>query len=104
MEHALYATDARRRTVRTTIPDIGAPPMPDLILRDFSVGEPGTRTCGDITYVPTGEGWLFLAGGIDLGSRRCVGYAMDERTPTDLISRARRMAVSTRGGDITGML
>ena len=77
--------------------------MPDLIQRDFSVGEPGTRTCGDITYVPTGEGWLYVAGVIDLGSRRCVGYAMDERMPTDLVSRALRMAVDTRGGDVTGM-
>ena len=103
-EHTLYATDARRRTVRTTIPDAGAPPMPDLIQRDFHVGEPGRRTCGDITYVPTGEGWLYVAGVIDLGSRRCVGYAMDERMPTDLVSRALRMAVDTRGGDVTGML
>ena len=45
--------------------------MPDLIQRDFSVGEPGRRTCGDITYIPTGECWLFLAGVLDLGSRRC---------------------------------
>jgi putative transposase len=50
-EHALYAKDARRRQVRTTIPDVSAPPMPDLIKRDFSVGEPGRRTCGDITYI-----------------------------------------------------
>ena len=54
-EHALYARDARRRKVRTTIPDVSAPPMPDLIKRDFSVGEPGRSTCGDITHIPTGE-------------------------------------------------
>jgi transposase InsO family protein len=103
-EHALYAKDARRRKVRTTIPDVSAPPMPDLIKRDFSVGEPGQRTCGDITYIPTGEGWLFLADVLDLGSRRCVGFAMDERMPTELVSRALRMAADTRGGDVKGMI
>jgi hypothetical protein len=47
-EHVLYAKDARRRKVRTTIPD--------LIERAFSVGEPRLRTCGDITYIQVGEG------------------------------------------------
>jgi transposase InsO family protein len=69
-DHGLYARDGRRRKVRTTIPDITAPPLPDLVARDFSVGEPGERTCGDITYVPTEEGWLYLADVLDLGSRR----------------------------------
>ena len=103
-EHALYARDARRRKVCTTIPDVSPPPMPDLIHRDFSVSEPGRRTCGDITYIPTGEGWLFLAGVLDLGSRHCVGFATDERMPTELVSSALRMAANTRGGDVGGMI
>lgn len=103
-EHGLYAKDARRRKCRTTIPDVAAPPLPDLVARDFAVGEPGLRTCGDITYIPTGEGWLFLADVLDLGSRRCVGYAMDEKMPTELVSRALTMAVDIRGGDVTGMI
>lgn len=103
-EHGLYAKDARRRRCRTTIPDLSAPPLPDLVQRDFAVGEPGRRTCGDITYIATGEGWLFLADVLDVGSRRCVGYAMDERMPTELVARALRMAVDTRGGDVTGMI
>jgi putative transposase len=60
-ENGIVAQDGRRRKLRTTIPDVTAPPLPDLVHRDFSVGEPGRRTCGDITYVPTGEGWLSLA-------------------------------------------
>ena len=48
--------------------------------------------------------WLSLAGVLDLGSRRCVGYAMDERMPTELVSRALTMAVDLRRGDITGMI
>ena len=103
-ENGLYAKDARRKKCRTTIPDVSAPPLPDHINRDFSVGEPGLRTCGDITYIPTGEGWLFLAGVLDLGSRRCVGYSMDERMPTELVSRALTMAVDLRGGECDGMI
>ena len=103
-ENGLYAKDARRKKCRTTIPDVSAPPLPDHINRDFSVGEPGLRTCGDITYIPTGEGWLFLAGVLDIGSRRCVGYDMGERMPTELVSNALTMAVNARGGDVKGMV
>lgn len=103
-ENGLQARDGRRRKVRTTIPDITAPPLPDLVRRDFSVGEPGLRTCGDITYVPTDEGWLYLAGVVDLGSRRVVGYAMGERMPDDLVIAALDTAVATRGGNVAGMI
>jgi len=51
------------------------------VARDFSVGAPEERTCGDITYVPTQEGWLYLADALDLGSRRVVGFAMAELRP-----------------------
>lgn len=103
-EHGIYARDGRRKKVRTTIPDVSAPPLPDLVGRDFRVGEPGERTCGDITYIATGEGWLYLADVLDIGSRRIVGYAMDERMPAELVAKALQMAVDTRGGEVTGML
>jgi putative transposase len=102
--NGIYAKDGRRRKVRTTIPDVSAPPLPDLVGRRFAPGEPGQRTCGDITYIPTGEGWLYLADVLDLGSRRVVGYAMDERMPTELVARALEMAVELRGGDVEGMI
>jgi transposase InsO family protein len=103
-EHGLYAKDARRKKCRTTIPDVSAPPLPDHINRDFRAGAPGLRTCGDITYIPTGEGWLYLAGVLDIGSRRCLGYDMGERMPTELVSNALTMAVDTRGGNVKGMI
>lgn len=103
-ENGIYATDGRRKKVRTTIPDVTAPPLPDLVGRHFAPGEPGQRTCGDITYIPTGEGWLYLADVLDLGSRRIVGYSMDERMPTELVARALEMAVEVRGGDVEGMV
>jgi len=102
--HGIYATDGRRKKVRTTIPDISAPPLPDLVKRDFSVGEPGQRTCGDITYIPTDEGWLYLADVLDLGSRRIVGFAMGERMPTELVASAMTMAIAARGGEVEGMV
>lgn len=104
VENGIVAADARRKKLRTTIPDVSAPPLPDLIGRDFSVGEPARRTCGDITYVPTGEGWLYLADVLDLGSRRIVGYAMGEHMATALVTEALEMAVETRGGVVAGMI
>jgi putative transposase len=103
-ENGIVATDGRRRKVRTTIPDVTAPPLPDLVRRDFSVGEPGLRTCGDITYIGTGEGWLYLASVLDLGSRRLVGFAMGERMPWELCRDAIDMAVETRCGEVRGMV
>ncbi len=103
-ENGIYARDGRRRKVRTTIPDVSAPPLPDLVGRRFAPGEPGERTCGDITYIPTDEGWLYLADVLDIGSRRIVGYAMDEHMPTELVAKALQMAVDLRGGDVEGMV
>ncbi len=103
-ENGLFAREGRRRKVRTTMPDVSAPPLPDLVERDFTVGMPGERTCGDITYIGTDEGWLYLADVLDLGSRRFVGYAMDERMPWELVGGALEMAIDPRGGDVVGMV
>jgi transposase InsO family protein len=103
-QHGIYARDGRRRKVRTTIPDVSAPPLPDLVKRDFAPGEPGERTCGDITYIPTGEGWLYLADVLDIGSRRVVGYAMADHMRSELVEGALEMAVATRSGDVAGMV
>ena len=102
--HGIVAADGRRKKVRTTIPDVSAPPLPDLVKRDFSVGEPGLRTCGDITYVPTNEGWVYLADVLDLGSRRVIGFAMAERMPTELVATAMAMAIAARSGRTQGMV
>jgi len=83
-ENTIVARDGRRRRVRTTIPDVSAPSLPDLVRRDCSVGEPGLRACGDIASIPTAEGWLYLASVLDLGSRRLVGSQMGEAVPWEL--------------------
>ena len=62
-----------RRKVRTTIVDRGAQAASDHVKRDFNPTEPNQTWCGDITYLRTAEGWLFLATVIDLFSRRVIG-------------------------------
>lgn len=90
--------------VRTTIPAEDCPPLSDLIQRGFSPGAPDVAWVGDITYVPTGEGWLYLATVIDLGSRRLLGYAMADHMRSQLTIDALDMAAATRGGVTAGIL
>jgi putative transposase len=72
--------------------DPAAGPIPDLLCRDFTAGRPGERLIGDITYIPTWEGWVYLATVIDCYSRKVVGWAMDDNYKTPLIEAAVRMA------------
>jgi putative transposase len=69
-----------------------AGPIPDLVGRDFSAAVPGEKMVGDITYVPTWEGWLYLATVIDCATRKVVGWAMDDNYRTPLITSAIEMA------------
>lgn len=89
----------RRRTCRTTFPGSDGYQIPDLVGRRFAPGEPDVAWCQDITYIPTREGWLYLASVLDLGSRRLLGYSMAEHMRTDLVLDALKMAVAARGGD-----
>jgi transposase InsO family protein len=69
-----------------------AGPIPDLVNRDFTAGKPGQKMVGDITYIDTWEGWVYLATVIDCATRKIVGWAMDDNYKTPLISRAIKMA------------
>jgi putative transposase len=69
-----------------------AGPIPDLVGRDFSSSVPGAKMVGDITYIPTWEGWLFLATVIDCATRKVAGWAMADNYRTPLISSAIEMA------------
>ncbi len=68
--------------------DPSAAPIPDLVCRDFTAAAPGTKMVGDITYIPTWEGWVYLATVIDCYSKKVIGYAMDDHYRTPLISKA----------------
>src|SRR5215218_11326015 len=87
-----------RRWKKTTIPDPAATARADLVRRDFSVNAAAvnTRWCGDITYLPTWEGWLYLATVIDIASRRVVGFALAEHLRTSLVADALTNAVAAR--------
>jgi putative transposase len=67
-------------------------PIPDLVGRDFAADAPGTKMVGDITYIATWEGWLFLATVLDCHTKAVVGWAMDDNYKTPLISAAIEMA------------
>jgi putative transposase len=69
-----------------------AGPIPDLVNRDFTAEKPGQKMVGDITCIPTWEGWVYLATVIDCATRKIVGWAMDDNYKTPLITRALKMA------------
>jgi transposase InsO family protein len=89
---------AAKRWKKTTIPDPAAAARADRIRRDFTAdaSKLNTRWCGDITYIATWEGWLYLATVIDIASRRVVGYAMADHLRTELIAGALSNAVAAR--------
>lgn len=93
-----------RRKVRTTIVDRGATAAEDRLSRDFNPTAPDVAWCGDITYLRTGEGWLFLATVIDLYSRRVIGWSVAGHMRTELVTDALNMAVATRGGHADGVV
>lgn len=72
------------------------PVSPNLLARDFEACEPNRAWVGDITYIWTAEGWLYLAVILDLFSRRVVGWAIDRRMTSKLVSGAFRMALWSR--------
>ena len=77
---------------RTTIPAADAKERPDWLRRDFTAGAPGERFVGDITYLRTGEGWLYLATVIDLFNREVVGWSMADHMRVELVNDALTMA------------
>ena len=98
----LVGTPGRRRAPRTTDSAHAFPVAPNLLARRFAVYDTNGVAAinrvwvSDITYVPTREGWLYLAAVLDLGSRRVVGWAMRETLAADLALEALEMALGAR--------
>jgi putative transposase len=76
------------------------PAAPNLLKRDFVAKRPDQKWLTDITYIPTQEGWLYLAAVLDLYSRRIVGWAMLDRMTADLTMAALKMAIRQRQPDL----
>lgn len=81
----------------TTDSDHALPVAPNLLQRDFSASGPNQKWAGDITYLYTSEGWLYLAVIIDLYSRAVLGWSMSNRMAASLVCDALRMALFRRG-------
>jgi putative transposase len=78
------------RPTTTLTGDTGA--IPDLLNRDFTADAPGAKLVGDITYIPTWQGWVYLATVIDCHTKACIGYAMAEHLRAELVIDALQMA------------
>lgn len=86
----------RRKFVATTDSKHDLPVADNVLGRDFSVEEPNRVWASDITYVPTDEGWLYLAGVLDLCSRTAVGWSMSDSLERQLVMNALEMAYRRR--------
>jgi putative transposase len=96
MEQQKLGARPKRRFVRTTDSSHGLPVAPNVLERDFSPSQPNSTWATDITYVWTGEGWLYLDVVLDLYSRRVVGWAMSEHIDTQLVLCGLQMALEGR--------
>jgi transposase InsO family protein len=86
----------RRRGPMTTDSRHGDEVAPNLLAREFDVTAPDHVWAGDITYIWTAEGWLYLSGLVDLYSRKVVGWAMNHHMDTTLVQDALQMALGRR--------
>jgi transposase InsO family protein len=86
----------KRRRMITTYSHHDFPVAPNLLNRDFRADRPNQKWVADITYIPTTEGWLYLAGILDLFSRKAVGWEMSSQINANLVEKALRMALYQR--------
>jgi putative transposase len=94
--HGIVGYRPRRRRSMTR-QDRGSAPAPDLLGRLFDPDQVDVAWCGDVTYIPTDEGWLYLASVIDLASRHLLGWSMSAHHDAALVCDALQAAVATRG-------
>jgi len=87
---------AGRRKVRTTWRDPKAQLAPDLVERDFVRNEPDRLWVGDLTYIPTGEGWLYVTSVLDVCTRRLLGWSITDHMRAEACCDALRAAAATR--------
>jgi putative transposase len=86
----------KHHRVITTNSKHAFPIAPNMLNRDFQAFKPNQKWVADITYIPTEEGWLYLAGVMDLFSRKIVGWGMSNQIDTTLVENALRMALYQR--------
>jgi putative transposase len=94
----------RKRSFSITRQNPDAAAAPDLVDRKFTATEPNQLWVADVTYVPTVQGWLYLACVTDVFSRMILGWSMAHHRKTDLVVDAVTMAVHRRGGKVPGVI
>jgi putative transposase len=99
MSQAGLACKTKKKFKATTNSKHNKPIAPNLLDRQFTVSQPDRYYVGDITYIATSEGWLYLAVVIDLFSRKIVGWSMDSRMKAKLVNDALLMAIWKRKPD-----
>ena len=92
----LVVKTKKRYKINTTDSNHNLPVAPNILNRDFYALNPNEKYVGDITYIPTDEGWIFLATVIDLYSRKIVGWSMSDNMKTSLVNNALKMAIISR--------
>jgi putative transposase len=96
MRHAGVAAKTKRKFRQTTDSNHALPVAENVLDRQFEPAEPNASWCADITYIPTREGWLYLAVVEDLFSRMVVGWSMAETMTSRLVVDALEMALARR--------
>ena len=96
MQVAGIRSKVKRKFKKTTNSAHTRPVAPNLVAQDFTTSAPNQVWVSDITYIPTDEGWLYLASTMDLFSRAIVGWSMSSTMPASLVVNALRMAIDRR--------
>jgi transposase InsO family protein len=108
MREAGIAAKTTRKFKQTTDSNHGLPVAEKVLDRAFDPGQPNTRWCADITYIPTREGWLYLAVVEDLFSRKVVGWSMaatmESRLVVDALEMALDRRLSLKGSSASGLV
>ena len=94
--HNIRGKRRGRRRVQTTDSAHNLPVAPNLLNRQFEADAPNQKWVTDITYIPTDQGWLYLAAVLDLFSRRVIGWSMASTMHASLVKKALRMALADR--------
>ena len=100
--HDMAGFVPRKRRVTTTADSTHR--IPDLLRGDFGAARPDVAWVGDITYIRTRQGFLYLAFVLDLASRRVVGVSVTSHMKASLVADALREAIGTRGGQVRGVV
>ncbi len=103
-EMGLKSRVSRGFTPTTTQADPTKQPAPNVLARDFTADAPNRKWTTDITYLPTMEGWVYLAVVLDLFSRKIVGWSLGESLATELVADALRQAIEQRRPDSKQLL